>query len=108
VRLVKLLIESEVDFWKLIWQSVDLTRFLTPVGQCRTLRCVLDRPKNYNVSLEELADPRARPDITRNTEWFRPCVRLARNFDWRRFEGHISPSSSKHQVPVPAIARSRV
>jgi hypothetical protein len=85
-RFLSIYIEKEPDFWRLIWQSVDLTRFLTPVGKCRTLRCVVDRLKPYNVSLEELAQPKARCDITRNTDWFVPCMQLAQDFDWDRFE----------------------
>src|SRR5260370_33391772 len=84
-------IERETDFWNLCWQSVDIYRFLTPVGRCRNLRCVADRVKECDVTFEELADPYARQDLVRNVEWFKPCVAIANNFDWARFGA--SPSS---------------
>ena len=80
-------IEREADFWKLCWQSVDIYRFLTPVGLCRNLRCVVDRMKTLDVSLAELADPHARQDLARNAAWFEVCVAIAANFNWARFQG---------------------
>lgn len=40
-----------------------------------------------SVSLEELGDPSARPDLVRNVDWFRSCVGMADAFDWDLFEG---------------------
>jgi len=84
-------VEREADFWRLIWQSVDLLRFLTPVGRCRTLRCVVDRLNSYHVTIDELAASDARPDITRYTDWFVSCVHIALSFDWNRFEVKVRP-----------------
>ena len=79
-------LRAEADFWALCWQSVDLYRFLTPAGQCRTLRCVVKRLNALNVGLTELADLSARMDLVRNVDWFQPCLPIARHFDWVRFE----------------------
>jgi hypothetical protein len=95
-----IVIELEADFWRLIWQSIDLLRFLTPVGSCRTLRCVVDRLNSYHVSLEELALPHARPDITRNTQWFLSCVEIARDFDWHLFQrGGLTNEPIQLRIP---------
>jgi hypothetical protein len=91
------LIEAEADFWSLIWQSVELTRFLTPVGACRTLRCVVDRLTMLGVTLDELARPDVRPDIVRSPAWFRSCALLEHRFDWDRFPGD---GSDQHSLKV--------
>lgn len=98
----QVVLDREADFWRLIWQSVDLLRFLTPVGSCRTLRCVVDRLNSYHVGLEELALPDARPDITRNTQWFVSCVDIARDFDWRLFQGGGSTDEAI-QLRIPNV-----
>jgi len=85
----------EAEFWKLCWQSVDIYRFLTPVGHCRNLRCVVDRLKKCGASLAQLADPYARQDLVRNTDWFRVCADMANDFDWARFRG-----SGSHDHPI--------
>jgi hypothetical protein len=82
-------IRREAEFWNLCWQSVPMYRFLTPVGRCRSLRCVVDRLKQLNVGLSELGDVSARMDLVRNVEWFQHCLDLARTFDWARFEGSV-------------------
>jgi hypothetical protein len=80
-------ISTEPEFWRLCWQSVPHYRFLTPVGQCRDLRCVVSRLRKLHVTLDELADDRARPDLSRYVEWFSSCARIAKAFDWDKFEG---------------------
>jgi len=67
---------------------------------------VVDRLKRYRVGLEELAQARARPDITRNVEWFHPCVDLLRNFDWDRFEGRGSGTEAIHVRTPNVVERS--
>ena len=65
------------DFLSLIWQSVDETHALAPVGSPRTLRDCADRLRGFNWSFPDL--------INSGHQWFEQCVDIDDAFDISKF-----------------------
>ena len=57
------------------------------------------------MSFDQLADPHARQDLARNTDWFQVCADIAKEFDWARFRGSGSDDDSIWLRPVNQIER---
>jgi hypothetical protein len=62
------------EFLRLVWQSSDATRPLTPVGQPRTLLDCACRLSTFGWEFQAL--------IQAGFEWFRPCADIDKAFDY--------------------------
>ena len=62
------------EFLRLVWQSIDATRPLTPVGEPRTLFDCASRLSTFGWEFQRL--------VQAGFEWFRPCVDIDKAFDY--------------------------
>src|SRR6266849_2775770 len=65
---------TKEEFLKLVWQSIDDTRPLTPVGEPRTLSDCASRLSIFGWEFQTL--------VQAGFEWFRPCVDIDKAFDY--------------------------
>src|SRR5713226_3379394 len=62
------------EFLRLVWQSTDATRPLTPVGEARTLFDCASRLSKFGREFQPL--------VQAGFEWFRRCVDIDAAFDY--------------------------
>jgi hypothetical protein len=62
------------EFLRLVWQSIDATRPLTPVGAPRTLLDCACRLSTFGWEFQAL--------VQAGFEWFRPCADIDKAFDY--------------------------
>jgi hypothetical protein len=68
------ILATREEFLRLVWQSSDATRPLTPVGEPRTLLDCAGRLSTFGWEFQPL--------IQAGFEWFRPCVDIDKAFDY--------------------------
>ncbi len=76
-KLFAVSLAAQADLFSLVWQSVDDTRPLTPVGQPRTIRDCAERLRVYDWSFARLRDA--------GFPWFEKCVEIDSAFDYAKF-----------------------
>lgn len=88
-------LETEAEFMKLVWQSVNDTRPLTPPGQPRTLRDCAKRLESYGWSFRQLCEA--------GYSWFDKCVAIDQGFDYQKFGWlAVVPLNSHEQRESPS------
>lgn len=65
---------TKAEFLKLVWQSIDATRSLTPVGEPRTLSDCANRLSAFGWEFQTL--------VQAGFEWFRRSVDIDAAFDY--------------------------
>jgi hypothetical protein len=65
---------TKEEYLRLVWQSIDATRPLTPVGEPRTLLDCAFRLSTFGWEFQNL--------VQAGFEWFRPCVDIDEAFDY--------------------------
>jgi hypothetical protein len=70
------LLPSKEEFLKLVWQSIDATRPLSPAGQPRTLRDCASRLAECEWQFQSLVDG--------GFTWFQKCVDIDEEFDYSK------------------------
>src|SRR6266849_8380569 len=70
------ILSTREEFLRLVWQSIDATRPLTPVGEPRTLSDCANRLSTFGWEFQAL--------VQAGFEWFRRCVDIDKAFDYRK------------------------
>lgn len=79
----------QADLLSLVWQSVNDTRPLTPVGHARTVRDCAQRLKVYDWSFARLRDA--------GYPWFHKCVEIDSAFSYAKFGWVALVPTNEHE-----------
>ncbi len=72
------ILSTREEFLRLVWQSSDATRPLTPVGEPRTLSDCANRLSTFGWEFQALVEA--------GFEWFRRCVDIDAAFDYGKMD----------------------
>lgn len=78
-------LEDEAAFLSLIWLQSSPVRLLALNGRPRTLRDVGERLLRNGHTFESLSQDMGLRREQHHPEWFEPCVRIDRHFDYGQF-----------------------
>ena len=83
--LFSIVFEDQDSFLSLIWQEIDDSRLLTPLGQSRTLKDVATRFIEAQYTFSILAGEMGLSLDQHKPSWFQKCVPIADSFCYRAF-----------------------
>jgi hypothetical protein len=92
-------IHDEASFLSLVWQEIDDSRLLTPLGQSRTLADVAARIVANRWTIDSLSRPMGLPQSEHRPGWFEPCVTINSEFNFEDFDfvGLVAANDSERR-----------
>ena len=95
-------LEDEEYFMSLIWQSIEHTRFLTPVGESRTLRDIVQRMVENSWTFEALSSKPKKYGYKYDPDWFISAEKIYSEFDIDIFDLiAVQPANESEQKESP-------